>query len=277
MSTTPPPTKSSRILCGLLALFLWLIIIALIIPATLGCRRASHRARIINNIKQIGIALYDFDYTYDHYPQPGIPEELLPQYPQKDRTDSNYLLGQLIAGQCTDTELIFEMGHSTGREFFADDIFEKQEDILRAGESEVIYISAMGDDPLSSGNTTSDTPIVLALANPGTTTFDTKYLRGEAVYLRGDSSVALTKLNKNGLPLLKGQGQKTLFDTGPDTIWGDAKPQIHYPLPYPAKTTSPDAPRFFRSKQFQLFIILGAPIVLFYLICRLDDLVRRQS
>ena len=242
-------------------------------PAFSRCGRSSDKAKSINNLKQIGIALAEFDSHYGYFPQQEFPEELTSQSPeaalfiQKERDDSNYLLGQLIYLGFTDSEKIFDMGHSVGPEFQADDVYDSKENLLQPGECEVAYLSATGNTPLNSLNIPEEAPLALSQVIPGTSEFDPDYDRGEIAYLRGDSSVATTRLSpaKKNLPIRKPNKQQSLFDSGPDTLWPDGPPKIHYPLPYDHKKGRPFITP--RSKPYVtlLTLALTLPPIFFFL------------
>ena len=92
------------------------------LPSVTKAKRNADKAKAISCAKNLGIAFNEFDSDYDQYPGPIIPESLLSIYPQQDRQDSNYILGQLIISQATDSEKIFDAGRSVGRGTQADDI-----------------------------------------------------------------------------------------------------------------------------------------------------------
>ena len=51
---------------------------------------------------------------------------------------------------------------------------------------------------------------------PGTDRFDPKPFDGKAVVLRMDNSVTSLSINEDGYAMV---GEKTLFETGEDTVW----------------------------------------------------------
>ena len=209
------------------------------LPAVTKAKRNVDKAKAIGFAKQLGIAFNEFDSTYDQYPGPIIPESLLSIYPQQDRQDSNYILGQLIIAECTDSEKIFDTGRSVGRNTRADDIISPLTELLRPGECEFSYITLDGKRPLSSSYTRSSTPLLVSHIDPNTGKFDLTSFAGEYVYLRGDNSVATGKISPDGIPLIKGQGRLGLFVNGPDSVWDNDTPQIHLPLPYQVSSGIP--------------------------------------
>lgn len=215
------------------------------LPAVTKAKRSAYKLKAVSCAKNIGVAFNEFDSRYDQYPGPIIPESLRSVYPQQDRQDSNYILGQIIIAQSTDSEKIFDSGRSLGRNTQADDTISPLTELLRPGECEFSYITLDGKRPLSSSYTRSSTPLLVSHIDPNTGKFDLTSFAGEYVYLRGDNSVSTGKVSPDGTPLLnKGQGGRSIFDSGPDSVWENDTPKIHLPLPYQVPSGIP----FLRTK-----------------------------
>jgi hypothetical protein len=60
--------------------------------------------------------------------------------------------------------------------------------------------------------------------------FNPKPFNGKAFYLRIDQAVKMAQIDKNGRAIIPGDPEhRTLFQTGPGTIWGDRTPRVHPP------------------------------------------------
>lgn len=209
------------------------VLAGLATPAILKAKKNADKAKTINNAKQIGIALNDFDSSYDSYPSQDTRDTLEDEGADvPDGDTANDYFAQLIAGQSTDSEKIFYAKGVRGVKE-GDDVISSRDKILEQGECGFGYVMLAGSEALSASYTKSATPLAVAPLKEGGTdpVFDDNAYNGEYVYLRGDNSVGTGKLDKRGegKALLKGQGRKTLFTVGDDTIWEDDQPDVKMP------------------------------------------------
>ncbi|MDB4544355.1 hypothetical protein N9Z83_00255 [Akkermansiaceae bacterium] len=221
---------------------LTVIVIGLLPVRFGGSTKYSDLGHAHRNARTVYLALLEFEEIYGQYPTEEVPEDLIPNYPQKKRSDSNFLLGQLIASGALDSEKYFTIRRSS----LHDDIIEPPDKILEAGECQFSYISKVGEIPYSTRYGSSALPILMFPMIPGTNRFDSTFFerqRMRGFYLKLDGSVGHVHINDEGEGILRGQAVTTLFTFGEDTIWGENKPLVHHPLSYDGEPSADSIPR----------------------------------
>ena len=200
---------------------------------TIKSRKKPDLTEAVSNLRQIGLALFEFETEYGAYPS----DETKAEVKRETKSDldlsgssSNALFRQLIAANSVNWEEIF---YAKG-----DGIRKPDGDIspghaLESGEVGFGYIAGLKAEG-NPARVIAFCPII-----PGTDRFDPKPFNGKAVVLRIDNSVTSLNINKEGDAMV-GPG-KLLFETGSDTIWGEQKLDIRYPE-IPAKPK----PSFFK-------------------------------
>lgn len=188
-------------------------------PLFLRAKKASERTEALNHIRQIGIALFEFDAEYGSFPSAAtIPD--VKAYTRTtitlDDSSSNKLFRQLIA-----------YGVQSERPFYAkvpgskmpDDVLNSDATALSKGECAFSYVTGLN----SSGN--PSLPFVMTPMVWGTQSFYRPKGFGEkAIILRLDNSATPMQVRKDGAVLV-GSGL-TLFDP---RIWGSVKPDLRWP------------------------------------------------
>ncbi|MFC7337957.1 hypothetical protein ACFQY0_12265 [Haloferula chungangensis] len=208
--------------------FVVLVLAGLMAPMTMTCRKAADRTEAINHAKQVGLALLEFDQEFGSFPDEETraevdkASELRPKL-DLSGTSANAMFRQLIAFGVQSEDIFYGL-HPEG-------IRKPDKNLsvgkaLAAGEVGFSYIMLDGKGQNTSGN-----PGRAVLATPmkiGTETFWPKPHGEKAVILRLDNSVEAPLIRKADGKVSVGHG-KTLFDTGPDTVWGDAVIDLRHP------------------------------------------------
>lgn len=215
-----------------------LVVIAIIatlagvgVPVIMSQKKKGDRSQAINNAKEIGMALFNFDQEYGNYPCDATATTL------KDNgstltfgtTNSNDYFRQLIAGGVTSEKPFYAKGAYTKK---PDNVMTGTK-ALDVGEVGFAYIMKTSSEALpSSGNT--GRPIIVSSVFEAKTdgTFDPDVYDRMAVVQRLDNSASLESIKTTDKKVSIGGG-KTLFDPGTDTVWDDITPVIKAPLKAP--------------------------------------------
>jgi hypothetical protein len=233
------PVKKSRfsimrvLLATLLVLFIFMVVGVL--RALLRGPIDASRAETTSNLKQLGLALFDFEEEYGTFPSWRIYDEHPEKFPNATRgASSNDLLGMLVAGGFADNEEIFHVYHGSRSRKKTDNVFDTPKTLLEPGECEFGYVTLEDGQALSTTTASSALPLLVAPLMPGSGGADPKFnpkpFNGKAFYLRIDQAVKMAQIDKNGRAIIPGDPEhRTLFQTGPGTIWGDRTPRVHPP------------------------------------------------
>ncbi|MEK7951238.1 hypothetical protein WKV53_12045 [Luteolibacter sp. Y139] len=179
---------------------------------------AADRVEATNNIKQINLALIDFENEYGTFPNsstiPSVKAATSTTLALGNKT-SNDLFRQLIAAGTKSEKIFWAKTAGTPRK--GDDILGA--DALKKGECAFTYIAGL--------STSSDlnAPVLLAPVIPGTWKFDPKPFQGKAVVLRIDGSAKPEPIDKNGDVMINGMN---LFDPH-QPYWHGKAPDIKWP------------------------------------------------
>jgi len=194
-------------------LILATVLAGLTAPLTFRCRKAANRTQAINNAKQVGLALLEFDQEFGSFPSyETVPEVRKASKVKYDLSgsSSNAMFRQLIAFGIQSEDIFYCLHHESIRK---PDRNLSPGKALEAGEVGFSYIS---------GQKSSDNPARVVLAAPiriGATTAWTDTFKGKAVLLRIDNSVEAPAIRQRDHKIPIGNG-KTLLETGADTVWG---------------------------------------------------------
>jgi len=182
---------------------------------------AADRTEALNNIRQVHLALVEFDNEFGKFPDAGTVDAVKAKHPTEldlGAGSSNQIFRQLIAS-----------GLKSEKPFWCKTPWspKKPDNIylpgkaLEPGEVGFAYIAGLSikDDP--------STPLLVAPLIPGTTQFDPKPYGGKAIILRLDGSATPMQIRAdNGVVMAP--GGKDLFDPA-QPFWKDKTPDIKWP------------------------------------------------
>lgn len=187
-------------------------------------RMAPDRTEALNNIRQIGLALFEFEAEFGRFPDASTIAAVKAYSSTSltlDDSSSNKLFRQLIAHGLKIN------GVKSEKPFWCktkttpkkpDDVFRSDSTALQPGECGFAYIAGLkSSDP-------PETPVVMAPLEKGKTTFDPKPFQGRAVFLFLDSSAKPLPIEKDGRVLINGMD---IFDPR-QPFWKGKAPDIKW-------------------------------------------------
>jgi prepilin-type N-terminal cleavage/methylation domain-containing protein len=203
-------------------------------PVILKQRKAADRTEAINNIKQIGAMLIEFDTDYGNFPDNQTAQDV------KDNTGtdltfngtfSNDYFRQMLAGGGGKSEKPFwcKTAQSPKK---ADDNFSTPAKALEAGEVGFSYImKTQTEGQSASGEPGRPVVVTQSYKFQADWTFDPEPYAGKAVVLRLDNSATAMQIREDNKKVSTNAG-KTLGDNGDQTPWGtDVNPVLRAPQP----------------------------------------------
>lgn len=191
----------------------------LIAPLLLRATPKSHQTEAVNNARQIGLALFEFESEFGKLPDGDtISAVRAKTFTELDlgTTTSNEFFRQLIATGITQCERMFFAKIDGTR--MPDDLIRKGE-ALKKGECGFTYLL---------GAMVTDNPNRPLLATPmisGTDRFDPRKFNGKAVILKRDNSVSSYPISSGGHVIIDG---RNLMDPH-HPIWDGRPPVIAWP------------------------------------------------
>ena len=199
-------------------------------PMVIRQRKKADQTQAVNNARQIGLAMFEFETEYGSFPDDTTADEVL--------NDAGYTLGgessndyfrQLFAADITQSEDMFYAKTGSSKK---PDGNITVEGALANGEVGFGYMMDTGGVGLSTAGNPARVTVVAPLASDGAKFTPDPYDK-KAVVLRIDNSVISVPIDSAGDAIItsgSASNRKTLLETGDDTIWGDSiDPQIVAP------------------------------------------------
>lgn len=210
-------------------------------PMVIRCPKKSEQTEAVNNARQIGLAMLDFETEYGSFPDKTTEAKVIAATGSTLRMTGNTAndhFRQLIAADIARSEMMFyaKTAFSNKR---PDDRFDTTETTLAAGDVGFGYVmngDTAFDTKGSPGRVLVCAPLSYGDGHVSTLRFDREMYDQKAVVLKMDNSVISLNINKTGDAIL---GSKPLLATSGETVWGvDATPTIVPPVPGEIKLAS---------------------------------------
>ena len=226
----PPPPPSEAVLrsrkwrnwiygVGILSVLIVLVGIALS-PTVFRSRKKTDITEAISNLRQVGLALMEFESEYGSFPDDSTQQLVQNRNPGNTiplgTASSNDYFRQLIAAGIAPTEVMFYA--KTPGSHKPDNIMTGNH-ALEKGECGFAYV--FGLSPAGNPNR----PLVLYPVVPGKSLFDPKIYDGKIMILKMDNSVTSYPVDKSGHVKING---KDLFDPS-QPFWNGKVPVVKWP------------------------------------------------
>ncbi|MFT3991118.1 MAG: prepilin-type N-terminal cleavage/methylation domain-containing protein [Luteolibacter sp.] len=233
MKTNRPQRRGFTLVELLVVIAILAVLAGFATPQLLRQKKKGDLMQATNNIRQVGLALTDFEQEYGSYPDHSTAETVKQNTETQldlSGTTANDYFRQLIASDICKSETIFYA--KTGFTKKPDDVLNTTETALGKGEVGFGYI--MNGE---SGFSTSGSPSRPILAAPllfpfADGQFDADTYDSNAVIWKVDGSATSVRISTTKQAQLG--GGKRLLQTGAGTVWGEegvATPRIANPLP----------------------------------------------
>lgn len=233
---TNPKSKRGFTLVELLVVIVIIAALAgLAVPQLIRMKKKADLADTINNARQIGLSLAQFDADIGGYPDNSTIDAIKTMTGDNALTglsgdDSNAYFKQLIKAGVTDSEQPFFAKTSYSKSK-PDDITSPDSSMLEGGEVGFGYIMK---DSTTSLSIVSGRPICVSPLQEGSSEgkFEIDPYDSKGVVLFTDSSVRQLTIRKSDDELML-SGGKTLLDAETPSIWDSlgSVPVIKPPLP----------------------------------------------
>lgn len=217
---------------GSIVLLVCLIILLIVVclPQFLKVRKDVDNIATLNNAKQIYRCLQDFEQDFGSFPD-DFTAAAKPSLMAFKGTHANAYLGQLIAGGYTTSEEIFRAHDRTQSRQLPDNIITPPSNILERGENGFAYVLVQengGKRGLTSSETTA-LPLLLAPLVDAYGTFEPTSYQNRGVYVLTNGAAKIEPLRSSDHKIVVPHSNKTLFDHGADTAWGNRVPRVLLP------------------------------------------------
>jgi type II secretory pathway pseudopilin PulG len=236
MTSDPIPTRRKRFPYGeiIVGVLIIMALAGLSSPVILKSAKAADRTEALNNIRQIGMSLFEFDNDYGNFPDDTTANEVR----KRTQTDfkltgefSNDYFRQLIArGLKSEKPFWCKTSFSPEK---PDDNFKTSAKTLAAGEVGFSYIMANATQGQSSSGDPGR-PVVVAASYQARAdwTFDPAAFGEKAIVLKLDNSATSMNIRADNKFISTGVAGRYLQTIGDNTPWGaDMNPTLRAPQP----------------------------------------------
>lgn len=193
-------------------------------PMVIRQRKKADQTEAVNNARQIGLAMFEFETEYGSFPEASLAAtinsmtgtELAPA----TLNTSNDAFKQLLASGIAGSEVMF-FAKTAYSKVKPDNVFTTSANMLQAGDVGFGYIMGAGSSAFSMAGNSGRVLVATPLKYNGTFSsgeFDKDMYDSKAVVLKMDNSVTSLNINAQNQAVMTG-GRK-LLEVGTETVWG---------------------------------------------------------
>lgn len=196
-------------------------------PMVIRQRKKADQTEAVNNARQIGLALFEFETEYGSFPDAttGAAVAAATETTPITKTAANDRFRQLIRAGIAQSEAMFYAKTAFTKK--PDGIFDTDAKALEKGEVGFGMIVKSDDTGLSAAGNPSRPIIAAPLKTAMDGTFDSDFYDSKAVVLKLDNSVTSYQIvATTGNVLISG---KKLLETGTGTVWDTLTVKFAYP------------------------------------------------
>ena len=197
-------------------------------PMVIRQRKKADQTEAVNNARQIGLALFEFETEYGSFPDDDTADAVAAatETTKVSGNTANDRFRQLIRAGIAQSEAMFYAKTAYTKK--PDGIFNTDQDALEDGEVGFGMIVKSDESGLSAAGNPSRPILAAPFKESLNGEFDSDYYDGKAVVLKLDNSVASFNIvASTGNVIISGT---KILETGEDTVWGtDLTPQWSYP------------------------------------------------
>jgi prepilin-type N-terminal cleavage/methylation domain-containing protein len=188
-------------------------------PQVIRQRKRADQVEAVNNARQIGLAMLEFENEYGSYPDTGTFQEVADatgsNLAQAGSTSNAYFRQLLAAGFSQSEKIFYAKIPGTKK---PDDDISTSNKALEQGEVGFAYMMDGNEGFSAAGNPAR--PLAVTPLEKGQTggTFDVDPFDRKAILLRMDNSVTTVNIKQDKTINLS--ATNGLLKTGEDTVWG---------------------------------------------------------
>jgi prepilin-type N-terminal cleavage/methylation domain-containing protein len=191
-------------------------------PMVIRQRKKADQTEAVNNVRQIGLAMFEFETEYSSYPSSDTAQTVIENTGSTlnvSGSSANDYFRQLIAAGMTKSEKMFYAKVPGAKK--PDDNIESNH-ALDDGEVGFGYITKGASDGFSSsGNPSRPLACAPLLNNSSDGKFDSDPFDNKAIILRMDNSVTSINIKQSDNSINLGGANTGLLKTGKQTVWGE--------------------------------------------------------